>query len=346
MKEHFPKGLPAPSLIDLPPELRRYAEHDGILPYLRRIADPVTVEVVDQVFEQYLAPGSKVVEVGSGSGEFWKLVADRFKGDYECLEQLPQYVEIQHRLYPEAQVTQGDIYRMPYRPESIDAVVAMDVLDVLPKLGGAVKSIQKVLKPGGRFIHFHDRRPNLGFSVRQSLPDNIPFPLVEEETRFFDRLQLLPRRAYRDNPRNPMLDAYVRRIRGNPDLLEQIRAGDFPQEADMLSDLAAAHYGEFIVDRPSLREVFTRSVIATLEASGLEIELADNYTGTTIISDATARAVEKRLRLWPAGDQNRLLKDVNGRWRYSGRVDNLKEGEVLLEYSVNAIVSKKPTTSN
>ncbi len=45
-----------------------------------------------------------------------------------------------------------DVYALPYEPASFDAVVAANVLHLLPDLEGALAALRRVLKPGGRLV--------------------------------------------------------------------------------------------------------------------------------------------------------------------------------------------------
>jgi phosphatidylethanolamine/phosphatidyl-N-methylethanolamine N-methyltransferase len=47
---------------------------------------------------------------------------------------------------------QADIYALHYEPGSFDAVVAANVLHLVPDLPGAVAALRRVLKPDGRLI--------------------------------------------------------------------------------------------------------------------------------------------------------------------------------------------------
>jgi SAM-dependent methyltransferase len=49
-------------------------------------------------------------------------------------------------------VVRGDATRLPFAPESLDLVVAYDVLEHIPDDGTAAKQIFELLRPGGRFL--------------------------------------------------------------------------------------------------------------------------------------------------------------------------------------------------
>ena len=57
---------------------------------------------------------------------------------------------------------QADLYALPFEPGSFDAVVAANVLHLVPDLPGALAAIRRVLRPGGRLVvptYCHDQTP-------------------------------------------------------------------------------------------------------------------------------------------------------------------------------------------
>lgn len=47
---------------------------------------------------------------------------------------------------------QADLYSLRFEPASFDAVVAANVLHLVPDLAGALAALRRVLKPGGRLV--------------------------------------------------------------------------------------------------------------------------------------------------------------------------------------------------
>jgi phosphatidylethanolamine/phosphatidyl-N-methylethanolamine N-methyltransferase len=47
---------------------------------------------------------------------------------------------------------QADIYALPYEPESFDVVVAANVLHLVPDLAGALASLGRMVRPGGKLV--------------------------------------------------------------------------------------------------------------------------------------------------------------------------------------------------
>lgn len=66
---------------------------------------------------------------------------------------------------------QADLYALRFEPGSFDAVVAANVLHLVPDLGGALRALRSMLKPGGRLVvptYCHDETI-LSWTVSRSL---------------------------------------------------------------------------------------------------------------------------------------------------------------------------------
>lgn len=97
-----------------------------------------------------------VLEVAAGTGIVTPALArgvkDVIATDYsaamtETLEQRVRAAGITN-----VHCEQADIYALRFEPATFDAVVAANVLHLVPDLAGAIAALRRVLKPGGRVI--------------------------------------------------------------------------------------------------------------------------------------------------------------------------------------------------
>jgi len=96
--------------------------------------------------------GGKVLEIGCGGGAMIKGIKyhnralDAYGVDF-CESSL-----VYARKNPGGvKFVLGDIYKLPFKDESFDAVVTFDVLEHLDDLQSALSEVKRVLKPGGVF---------------------------------------------------------------------------------------------------------------------------------------------------------------------------------------------------
>jgi SAM-dependent methyltransferase len=74
---------------------------------------------------------------------------------------------------------------------SVASVVAMNVLDIVDDPGAVMTEIARVLQPGGRFIHLHDRVPDvvhITHAINARYPGHVLLPFVSGQRGDPDRL--------------------------------------------------------------------------------------------------------------------------------------------------------------
>jgi SAM-dependent methyltransferase len=97
--------------------------------------------------------GEVILEVGSGSGRFTEQAAST--GAMVVSLDYSTAVEANYRSNGNADnvlIVQGDIYRMPFRPEAFDKVICIGVLQHTPNVREAFLTLPRYLKSGGSLV--------------------------------------------------------------------------------------------------------------------------------------------------------------------------------------------------
>ena len=98
----------------------------------------------------------RVLEVAAGTGILTTALA-RAAGEVVATDYSPAMVamlgeKIRREGLPNVRCEQADLYALHFAPRSFDAVVAANVLHLVPDLPGAVAALRRALKPGGRLV--------------------------------------------------------------------------------------------------------------------------------------------------------------------------------------------------
>jgi ubiquinone/menaquinone biosynthesis C-methylase UbiE len=113
-----------------------------------------------------LHPGAIVLEVGCGRGAGAHLIKEKFQpGILQAMDlDLRMIQKAQKYLLPRQKegisFYVGDVIRLPYRDETIDAIFGFGILHHVPYWQRALAEIARVLKPGGFFL-FEEIYPSL-----------------------------------------------------------------------------------------------------------------------------------------------------------------------------------------
>jgi len=100
--------------------------------------------------------GRSVLEVGCGAGRFTEVLLDAGARVVAC--DLSRAVEANHANFRGRAgyfVCQADLMRLPVAPESFDVVVALGVLQHVPRPEAAIAALVAALRPGGRIALDH-----------------------------------------------------------------------------------------------------------------------------------------------------------------------------------------------
>ncbi len=98
---------------------------------------------------------SRVLDVGAGAGWLSEMLVNRGFETNALDLGLDSILRAKKRLERRSitvPFTEGDVYRLPYRSESFDAVVASEILEHLEKPKEALSEIARIVKPGGSII--------------------------------------------------------------------------------------------------------------------------------------------------------------------------------------------------
>ena len=98
-----------------------------------------------------ISSGSQVLEIGSGPGH----VADMLMqagASVTGVDFSANMVDVAQRRFPGITFQQADAEELPFEAESFDAVVANFVVHHLARPEMVFRAINRVLKPGGRFV--------------------------------------------------------------------------------------------------------------------------------------------------------------------------------------------------
>jgi cyclopropane fatty-acyl-phospholipid synthase-like methyltransferase len=125
---------------------------DDYLAWTARIGDDPKVSYVEQL-SAHLSDGDRVLELGCGAGEpCTRILAERFAvtGIDISAEQLARA----RAHVPSARFVQADLTTLELEPESYDAVVAVYVLNHIPRelLGELLRRIARCLVVGGHLL--------------------------------------------------------------------------------------------------------------------------------------------------------------------------------------------------
>ena len=158
----------------------------------RRAFEPLLAQIVAGVLHAYgpsaqatptfdLLRGPKRapkwIEVGSGLGQLRSLLPP------DVLE-LVTHTELSRSLsrgllerHPRARVLAADVTELPFETESVDAVLGLCAFDSFPAPADAAREIGRVLRAGGRFIHFLDAATNVEPLLSDLVgADRLPLP--------------------------------------------------------------------------------------------------------------------------------------------------------------------------
>jgi SAM-dependent methyltransferase len=134
----------------------------------RRPFEPLLKEIVASVLHANgpTAPrdarqSATWLEVGAGLGQLRALLPSEVHEHMLHTDVSEWLVRGLLDKYPQARALAADVTRMPFDTESVEAVLGLCVFDSFPDAAGASREIRRVLRNGGRFVHFLDAATNI-----------------------------------------------------------------------------------------------------------------------------------------------------------------------------------------
>lgn len=110
-----------------------------------RVADPARRTLVR---ETGVGPGSRVLDVGAGSGEFAALLLGE-GASVAAIDAAPGMVDLARRRAPGADVRLGSLDALPWPDGSFDVVTAINALQFAGDPIAALRELARVVGPGG-----------------------------------------------------------------------------------------------------------------------------------------------------------------------------------------------------
>ena len=98
-----------------------------------------------------IAAGDRVLEVGCGSGVFLRAAADR-GARVAGLDASPALVELARARVPEADLSVGDLQRLPYEDDAFDVVAGFNAFFFADDMVAALREAGRVAKPGSPVV--------------------------------------------------------------------------------------------------------------------------------------------------------------------------------------------------
>ena len=106
-----------------------------------------------------LPPGSRVVDLGCGSGVFTDVLQRR---GYRCcgVDLSPKLIELARDKFRDIEFVEGDVERLPFADASFDGVLLSGLVHHLPDPSRCAAEVFRILRLGGKFVAFDPNRMN------------------------------------------------------------------------------------------------------------------------------------------------------------------------------------------
>lgn len=151
-------------------------DDDAVERLVQRLESRAKDDVFARLFDEYvqrlaLPPGSRVLEVGCGTGAMARRLArlTGFSGEIIGADQCAAFIEAAARFAREEGVGDriefrtGDAHNLGFPPQSFDAVIAHTVLSHVTDPETVLREMARVLRPGGTMVVFDGDYSSLSY---------------------------------------------------------------------------------------------------------------------------------------------------------------------------------------
>lgn len=178
---------------DTPGVINCFDRYDGARVYTR----PLNREIVKKIISESFGKGDKVLEIGSGLGELVENLVPEYRGMIQQSDAVLETVDLNRTRHPESNIVQANVYRLPFSDASFDGIVGFSSFDTFGDLNSAIREMRRVLKPGGRLIHFLDLVANDEAVIAnfESRDEFVPF-LLANSGEGPDQIKLIPKDVF------------------------------------------------------------------------------------------------------------------------------------------------------
>jgi len=121
-------------------------------PYAALLAQ-IVVEICDRFPP---LPEGPIIEIGAGTGQLRAWMPPPLRERMVHTDPSEPALRVLRDRVPQARTRVAPADRLPFDDGTVAAVVGLCVFDALPDEAAAVAELRRVLRPGGRFLHFMD----------------------------------------------------------------------------------------------------------------------------------------------------------------------------------------------
>jgi ubiquinone/menaquinone biosynthesis C-methylase UbiE len=109
---------------------------------------------IDFLFDDYVIPGDKILDLGCGNGRFFELLKDK-DVNYIGVDFSEKLIEIAKKKYPKVKFQVADALNLPFPNNYFDIIYSIAVLHHIPSREFRqqfLKEARRILKPNGLLI--------------------------------------------------------------------------------------------------------------------------------------------------------------------------------------------------